>query len=229
MELEIIYEDDDLVAINKPHGLLVHRSSIAADVEEFALQILRKQLGDEYYLYPIHRLDRKTSGVLLFGKHSEIVPIMKKQFDNRSIKKVYKAIVRGWLSGEALIDYPVKNDRGNAKEAISTYVSEALFEIPLAHGKFETSRYSLINLEPKTGRWHQLRQHMNHLRHPILGDRPHGCSKQNRLWKSTYGMTKMMLWAKEMTFTHPRKNSTIHIEAKASDEWNRVLDILTKK
>lgn len=226
--LEILYECEDLVAINKPHGLLVHRSSLARDAEEFALQILRDQL-DIGYLYPIHRLDRKTNGCLLFAKSSKVVPYMQDLFKDGKVSKIYHAILRGWMEAPMTIDYPVKNDKGIFKEAVTEYKGLENYEINVPLGKHLTSRYSRVELKPKTGRFHQLRQHMNHLRHPILGDRPHGCSKQNRLWKNRFGVTEMLLWAKEIHFIHPFSGECIDIQAQASPTWHKVIHILTTK
>lgn len=226
-KLSILYQDEDLVAINKDHGLLVHRSSIAADASEFALQLLRDQLGG-HYLYPVHRLDRKTSGVLLFAKNKTTATLLHDIWHSPAVHKTYHAIVRGWLSGQGLIDYPVKNERGNAKAAQTRYQCLDQYEIPLAHRGHPTSRYSLIELQPLTGRWHQIRQHMNHLRHPILGDRPHGCNKQNRLWKAHYQMTTMLLHASELSLALPQR-PPITISAAPSSEWQRVMTVLTQK
>ena len=223
--LEILFESEDLVAVNKPHGLLVHRSHIARDVEEFALQILRDQLNIGF-LYPLHRLDRKTSGCLLFAKNNTLVPLIQDLFVEGKVSKTYHAILRGWMEAPMRIDYPVKNDKGILKDAVTLYKGLENYEINVPLGKHPTSRYSRVELKPKTGRFHQLRQHMNHLRHPILGDRPHGCSKQNRLWKHKFGLTEMLLWAKELTFTHPLSQDVVEIHSPPSDTWNKVIHIL---
>ena len=220
-QLEIIYRDDYLVAINKPHGLLVHRSSMAADAEEFALQRLRDQLGCKVYL--VHRLDRKTSGVLLFSFSSEVNAAVGKAFAERRVDKTYIAIVRGWFpEGEVVVDYPLTNDKGKEQDAVTTFRAIRRIELPIPLGLHSTSRYTLISAHPQTGRMHQIRKHLNHLRHPILGDRPHGCSKQNRLWKERYGMTQMMLHASELSLEHPVTGLPIVLSAEPSSEMRAI-------
>ena len=192
--LQIIYEDQNLIAINKPHGLLVHRSRIAVDATEFALQKVRDHLSQKVYL--AHRLDRKTAGVLLLCKSKQAEREVQTLFMERTVQKKYKAILRGYIDAEGIIDYELTHE-DKTKSAITAYKRLETFEIMVPSGKFQTSRYSLVDLYPKTGRFHQLRKHMAHIRHPIIGDRPHGCNKQNKLWKEKYGMTTMHLHAEQ--------------------------------
>ncbi len=219
--LEVVYEDDNLIAINKPHGLLVHRSKIAKDAKMFALQLLRDQIGQR--VYPIHRLDRKTSGVLLFAKNKEAHVAIQQLFAERKVTKIYWAIVRGYVFADGVIDYALTHE-GKSSEAVTPYRVKDRFEIDLPYGKFQTSRYSFLEMMPSTGRFHQIRKHMAHFRHPILGDRPHGCNKQNRLWKNSFNMEKMMLHALSINFKW--KDQHYQIQATISDEFTRVLDIL---
>lgn len=223
--LDILYQDEYLVAVNKPCGYLVHRSPIARDAEFIVLQILRDQIGKR--VYPIHRIDRKTSGVLLFALDSDTNRIVGKDFADHKVKKEYTAIVRGWIGENGIVDYALTNDSGKTQEAITRYECLSRFEIDLPHGKFQTSRYSHVEVTPQTGRMHQIRKHMNHLRHPILGDRPHGCSKQNRLWKGAFGLTNMMLHSKSLEIKHPHSNSMLLIEAPYFSEYSRVMTILS--
>ena len=222
--LDILFQDDHLVAVNKPYGWLTHKSSIARDATHIVLQQLRDQIGA--YVYPIHRLDRKTSGVLLFGLQPNIHREMSKLFMNEKIDKVYYAIVRGHTSEEEVIDYDLKNEAGKIQKAITHYKTLEKSEIPLAFGKFPTSRYSFVKLIPKTGRMHQLRRHMSHLFHPIIGDRPHGCNKQNRLMKAQFNYTEMLLHAESLSFIHPTSNEKIHISAPFFDEFLRMRSLL---
>lgn len=224
MELEIIYQDKYLVAINKPHGLLVHRSSIAADVNVFALQLLRDQLGR--HVYPIHRLDRKTAGVLLFALNPEVVPVLQEQFNTHTIYKEYWAITRGWFPDKVDLDYPLKNERGNEQSAVTLFKNLEHVEINFPFGKHSTSRYSLIQAFPKTGRTHQIRKHLAHLRHPIIADRPHGCNKQNKLFKDKWDVTTMMLVAKRLKLKHPITHAKFKIEAELSQEFIKVLKLI---
>lgn len=220
-ELQICYEDDNLIAINKPHGLLVHRSPIAADANTFAIQVLRDQINQ--HVYPIHRLDRKTGGVLLFAKDKETNAIIGKQFADRKVNKQYLAIVRGYTPSEDTIDYDLTNDRGKVQNAITKYKTFQHTEIPISSGRFSTSRYSLVELKPETGRMHQLRKHMSHIRHPIIGDRPHGCSKQNRFFKKEFDMMTMLLHAQSLSFNHPYTHSELIIQAPLQVEFQRMI------
>ncbi|MGJ1224495.1 pseudouridine synthase [Sphingobacterium siyangense] len=224
MPLEIIYEDESIVAINKPHGLLVHRSSIARDASEFALQLLRDQLGKT--VYPAHRLDRKTGGILLFSLNKETDQYLQKSFQERKVDKKYLAVLRGFAPAEGLIDYPLKRDDGTLQEAQTSFHLLAQSELAVPFGKFPTSRYSLVEANPITGRMHQLRRHFAHIFHPIIGDRPHGCNKQNKFWKETYQMDTMLLHASELTFKHPLSGEDVHIEAPLQPDFIRVLEIL---
>jgi tRNA pseudouridine65 synthase len=222
--LEILHQDEHLVAINKPHGLLVHKSPIAADASEFAVQMLRDQLGQR--VFPAHRLDRKTSGVLLFALSPEANSLMQGKFENRQVKKTYQAIVRGFIPEIGVIDYALTNENGLVQEALTRYVRLATAEIPVALGKQATSRYSFVKLMPETGRHHQLRKHMAHIFHPIIGDRPHGCNKQNKLWLEKWEMNKMLLHATELQFEHPMTGKEVRIGAGFQSEFLRAIGIL---
>ena len=224
MILPIIYQDDYLVAINKPHGLLVHKSPIAADVKEFALQILRDQLNK--HVYPVHRLDRKTSGVLLFTFSQDHLIDLNNQFMDGTIIKKYHAIVRGHTPDKQTIDYPLTTDSGKTQNAITHFSTIETSEIPYALGNHSTQRYSLVEAIPETGRMHQLRKHFAHIFHPIIGDRPHGCNKQNRFFKETFNMDSMMLHASELQCKHPQTGERITIKAPLSEEFTRMLKVL---
>lgn len=228
-ELPILYHADGLVAINKPHGLLVHRSFIAADASEFAVQLLRDQLGQR--VYPAHRLDRKTGGVLLFALTEALNSAMQRQFADGQVQKTYLAIVRGYTPDELAIDYPLRRDeddgkRGVLQEAFTALKTLQRTEVPLPSGKHATSRYSLVELTPTTGRMHQLRRHMAHVLHPIIGDRPHGCNKQNKLFLDQFGMNTMLLHARQLRFTHPDTAEVITVEAPFQTEFTRMLGTL---
>jgi len=212
------------VAVNKPHGLLVHRSMIAADTSEFAVQILRDQIGKK--VSPVHRLDRKTSGILLFALTDQMNREMQMQFQEGKVQKKYHAIVRGFTPDSLEIDYPLKRDDGLIQDAFTTFETIKRVELPLPFGKHATSRYSLVDLHPTTGRMHQLRKHMAHIFHPIIGDRPHGCNKQNRFFKEHFQMDSMLLHARQIQFEHPVLNRTITISADYQPEFKRMLQIL---
>lgn len=222
--LEILFKDAYLVIINKPNGLLVHRSKIATNTDVYALQILRDQIGQK--VYPVHRLDRKTSGVLIFALSPEVNSQMQQLLVNNQVSKTYEAIVRGYTPDEAIIDYPLTNDSGKTQDAVTNFLTLKKSEIQLAHGKFKTSRYSLIEVQPQTGRFHQIRKHFAHLRHPIIGDRPHGCNKQNKLFKESWDMITMMLHANMVEFKHPITNESMLIKASPPAEFVRTLTVL---
>jgi len=222
--LDIIYHDNHLVAINKPHGLLVHRSSIAADTSEFALQLLRDQIGQK--VYPVHRLDRKTAGVLLFALDKEVEIAMQQQFMEGKIDKKYLAIVRGHTPDTEDIDYPLRKENGTLQDAFTTYrtLNRAELDVPL--GKHPTSRYSLVEANPATGRMHQLRKHFAHVFHPIIGDRTHGCNKQNKLFKERWEMDTMLLHASQLSFAHPVSGLPVYLEASLQPEFLRVMALM---
>ena len=222
--LEILFQDEHLVAINKPHGLLVHRTKIADDADEFALQLLRDQLNQT--VYPAHRLDRKTSGILLFSLSKEMDQLIQKAFYNQEISKKYLAILRGFAPESGTIDYDLAKENGTIQNAITHYRTLQQVEIPYPQGKFESARFSLIEAHPETGRFHQLRKHFAHLRHPIIGDRPHGCNKQNKWWKEKFEMDTMMLHASELAFEHPITKEKITIKANLQPEFKRVCELL---
>lgn len=222
--LQILYQDKFLVAINKPHDLLVHRTRIANDADTFALQLLRDQL--DCPVYPAHRLDRKTGGVMLFALNPDILKMMQHAFASRKISKQYLAIVRGFAEPEGTVDYPLRKDNGVMQEAITHFQTLSKTEMNWPSGNFPSSRYSLVLLKPVTGRKHQLRKHMAHLLHPIIADRPYGCNKQNKLFKEKFGLMTMMLHAFRITFPHPETGEQISVEAPLHPEFVRMLNEL---
>ena len=223
--LEILYQDEYLVAINKPSGLLVHKSFYARDAKVYAIQELRNQIGGQH-VHPIHRLDRKTSGVLLFALDKETLKVMNDRFATREVEKKYLAILRGWSPEEMTIDYDLTNDDGVKQNAITYFKRLQTAEIDLEYNNHPTSRYCLVEAMPETGRMHQLRKHFRHIFHPILGSRPHGCNKQNKLWLETYGLKGMMLHAHRLTFNHPITNERISLDAKVNEEFMKDANIL---
>lgn len=220
-KLELIYHDDSVVVIDKPSGLLVHRSWIAREATEFAMQKLRDQIGQR--VFPVHRLDRPTSGLLVFGKDAETARLLSEQFAERQVVKRYHAIVRGYL-GDGVLDYPLKEELDKIADkqaqtdkepqtAITDYRCVQQFELAVAVTDLHpTSRYSLMELSPKTGRKHQLRRHMAHLRHPIIGDSRHGDSRQNRYFREHHGLTRLLLAATGLRFNHPHSGAVIDLQ-----------------
>jgi tRNA pseudouridine65 synthase len=222
--LQILYRDEHLIAINKPSGLLVHKSFYSGEADTYAIQELKKQIGQK--VYPVHRLDRKTSGVLLFTLDKEMLKTMSDVFAARAVEKKYIAILRGWAKKEETIDYDLINENEVKQNAVTRYRRLQTSEIDLPFLKHQTSRYCLVEATPETGRFHQLRKHFKHILHPILGCRKHGCNKQNKLWLQTFGINKMTLHAHQLIFNHPNSGEKIIINAAIDDEFKKVGDIL---
>lgn len=223
--LEIVYQDDHIIAINKPHGLLVHRSSIANDAKEFALQLLRDQIGK--HVSPVHRLDRKTGGLLLFAFEKDVEIALQRQFQNGQVLKKYLAVLRGHSPDQQDIDYPLAKENGTIQEAFTSFVTLKRTELNIPFGKHETSRYSLVEATPTTGRMHQLRKHFAHIFYPIIGDRKHGCNKQNKFFKEQWDMTTMLLHASELKFKHPVTGDHIELTANMGDEFRRMFQVMS--
>ncbi|EEX37645.1 pseudouridine synthase Rlu family protein [Vibrio metschnikovii] len=229
--LEIIYQDPYLVAVNKPAGMLVHRSWLDKHETQFVMQTLRDQIGQ--HVFPLHRLDRPTSGVLVFALSSEVASILMPMFASQQMEKTYHAVVRGWIEQAGVLDYPLKQELDKIADkfaqqdkepqsAITAYQPLANVEVPFSTGKFATTRYSLMELKPKTGRKHQLRRHMAHLRHPIVGDTTHGDGKHNRLYREQYQVQRLMLHASQLSFIHPYTEQMVTLNAGFDDDWQRL-------
>jgi len=220
--LPILYRDEHYVAIDKPSGLLVHRSPIDRHETRFVVQLLRDQLGQ--YVYPIHRLDKPTSGVLLFALSSEAARAMADIIHSEAVQKTYWAIVRGFTQEAGSIDHPLsyqaddladkdKRQLPPAQSALTHYRRLATVELPVFVDKYPQTRYSWVELNPITGRRHQLRRHMKHIGHPIIGDARHGKGIHNRFFQQTYGAHRLMLMAQKLVWQHPYTNETICCEA----------------
>ena len=266
--LNILYQDEFMVAVDKPAGLFVHRSYMDKDEIYFALQLVRDQVGQ--YVYPVHRLDRPTSGVLLFALTKDVATKLSEAFANKSSQaklisksevnsqkiqpdnveehtidkniddsdlamvKTYYALARGYLSVPAdLIDHPLKEKLDKlgdkdvsrdkpAQSAQSYYQVKQQGCLPIKVGKFDSVRYSLIEVRPITGRRHQIRRHLAHLRHPILGDINYGDNKQNPFFIEHFGFKRLMLIAKSLEFNHPISNERIKISAPFDEQWQQV-------
>ncbi len=222
--LQILFRDYYLIAINKPHGLLVHRSGIAADTRDFALQMVKEQTGK--YIYTIHRIDRKTGGVLLFSFDKDVQRAMQLLFETRKVRKRYLAIVRGHPEGRGTIDYTLINDSGTKQSAVTEFVTLERVELNFPSGNHLTSRYALLEIYPLTGRHHQIRKHLAHIDHPIIADRPHGCNKQNKLFLEKFHLMTMLLHADELAFTHPVTGENVIIQAPLQMEFRRMIDAM---
>ena len=232
--LEIVFQDDYFVAVNKPAGMLVHRSWLDKHETQFVMQTLRDQIGR--HVFPLHRLDRPTSGVLIFALSSEIASKVMPMFANHEMNKTYHAVVRGWIEHAGVLDYPLKVELDKiadkhasldkeAQDAITDYRPVAKTELPIAMGKFSTTRYCMVELKPLTGRKHQLRRHMAHLRHPIIGDTSHGDGKHNKLFRHEFDSHRLLLHASSISFIHPFTDESLVISAGFDGTWERLAEV----
>lgn len=224
-EPAILWEDESYLACFKPSNLLVHRTNFDFGVKES----LRDHLKDEFGLEcsPLHRLDKPTSGVVLFAKNKEAFRHVHQQFATQSVRKEYIAIVRGYVLESGDIDKPlVGSDGGESKDAFTTYAPLASAELNIPVSRYDTSRYSLVSVTPKTGRYHQIRLHFSHLRHPIIGDRKHGDVKHNSMWEREFGVRYMFLHARKLAFMHPDGEERV-IEAPFPGMWTEAAELLS--
>ncbi|MFC0308385.1 tRNA pseudouridine(65) synthase TruC [Gallibacterium trehalosifermentans] len=236
--LEILYQDEFLIAVNKPAGMLVHRSWLDKHETEFVMQTLRDQIGQ--YVFPIHRLDRPTSGVLLFALSSEVAAQVCLQFESKQVEKHYLAVVRGYLTGSDRIDYALKpkldkiadkftDPNKAAQPAISDYQGLATIELPIAVGRYSTARYSLVRLTPQTGRKHQLRRHLKHIFHPIIGDTQYGDLHQNRAFAEYFSVSRLMLHSETLRLFHPVTQQKLEIVAPLDQNFLKIKNIFYTK
>ncbi|BDD09045.1 tRNA pseudouridine(65) synthase TruC [Fulvitalea axinellae] len=222
--LEILYKDNDIVAINKPNNLLVHRTPLARGEKQFAMQMLRDQLGQ--HVYPIHRIDRPTSGVLLFGLNKRITAEIQNLFEEHLTIKKYWLIARGHTPENDEINIPINSEYDETlRDAQTIFKTIARTEIPFQTSKFPTSRYSLVEAQPLTGRTHQIRQHFAKIRHYILGDRRYGDCKQNKLFDEHPGKG-LLLHSRSLSFTHPTTKKEVTITAPLRDHFKRSLKFI---
>jgi len=231
-----IYRDQWLLAVHKPAGLLVHRSPIDKHETEFALQYARALNGGQH-VYPVHRLDRPTSGVLLFARDPETARLVGQAMMAGEVSKMYLAMVRGWAPESGVIDHPLreepedrrrKDEPQPVREAVTYFQRLATTEIPVAIERYPTSRYSLVELQPKTGRKHQLRRHMKHISHPIIGDANHGRGRHNRYFAERFGEGRLMLAATHLSFQHPVTGQPVTLYAQPEESFVRVLGVFAE-
>ncbi|MCG8315409.1 MAG: pseudouridine synthase [Pseudomonadales bacterium] len=227
--LPILFEDEHYIAVHKPAGLLVHRSPVDRRETRFAIQILRDQIG--HYVYPAHRLDKPTSGILLFTKSKDALTLIRDQFESQSVTKVYQALVRGHTPDSLKINHPVKTrkDKLDAQTLKTPKNAETLLNtlakcvIPVNVESYPTSRYSLVALTPITGRRHQLRYHMKHISHPIIGDANYGKGVQNRYFQQHLHCHRLMLAATQLSFFHPYEHQQQRIDCPPAADFLNTL------
>jgi tRNA pseudouridine65 synthase len=221
--LHLLHQDAELVAIDKPAGLLVHPSALDAHEERSALKLLRDQLGE--WLWPLHRLDKGTSGVLLFARSAEAASRWREAFESAQVRKQYLALVRGWPPEAGRIEHPLARDpelpsAGQPHlDAQTDYRRLACFEWPFSvDGRHPSSRYALVQVEPHTGRRHQIRRHFKHIAHPLIGDTTHGKSAHNRAVAQWLGVQRLWLHACRLELP-----GLPPIEAEPGPEWQALL------
>ncbi len=223
--LEVLHADESVVVINKPSGLLVHRSPIDRHETRFAVQMLRDQLGRR--VYPAHRLDKGTSGALAFALDRTAAHALALAFAERRVAKTYLAVVRGWPAPSGVIDHPlgdvrddyVPNADAPAREALTRYRTLATVELPHRVDRYPTSRYALVELEPEGGRRHQLRRHLTHASHPIVGDSTYGKGRHNRLFAELFGVRRLLLACTRLEFEHPVSGQRVEVTAPPGAEF----------
>lgn len=233
--LSVVYQDESLVAIHKPAGLLVHRSPIDKHETQFAVQMTRDLIGQD--VFPVHRLDKPTSGLLLFTLNKDAARHLGEQFMQHSLSKTYWAICRGWAKESGHIDHALKlhkdkiadkarRDEELIQDAFTDYRTLATTTLDKPLGKYPQQRYSLLELKPQTGRKHQLRRHMNFINHPIIGDVRYGDRHHNHLFNDWLGIHRLYLAATQLDFIHPDTVRPISIKAPLEDSFQHTMQTL---
>lgn len=223
--LRILHRDDHLIAIDKPPGLLVHRTGLDAGETRFAVQLLRDQIGQP--VWPVHRLDKGTSGVLLFALDAATASQLGRAFESgEGITKTYHAVVRGWPADEGLIDHPLRrlpddmrSEREEVQDAQTRFATLERYELPIPYSGFPATRCTLVELQPLTGRRHQLRRHMKHIAHPIIGDATHGKGPLNRSIAEWLGVQRLWLHASSLVLPHPVSGEALLLESAPYPDW----------
>ncbi len=222
MKIPILYEDEAFIAVSKPNNILVHPSYYARNIKTPSLiELLADQIPVK--LFPLHRLDHKTSGVLLLAKSSNMAAEIQQQFESNTIEKVYFALLRGFTGEKGVIDSPVKNaNNGKYKEALTNYQRIESVEVNIPVKPYAHSRYSLVKFMPKSGRMHQLRIHSNKISHPIIGDHKYGNRHHNRMFETELSLPNLFLHAFEITLKHPLTDKVICIQAPLPAFWSNM-------
>ncbi len=230
--LPLLYRDEHIVVIDKPPNLLVHRSEIDRHETRFAIQILRDQIGQR--VWPAHRLDRGTSGVLLFGLSPEMASALGRQFETGRIDKRYWAVVRGHPPTAGQIDHPLSRQRDayefqgdrsstEAQPAVTRFRKLGEIELSVMVDRYPSSRYALLELEPLTGRRHQIRRHLKHIAHPIIGDATYGKGRHNRFFAEQLGCHRLLLACVGLSFNHPISGQRLETKSPVSGEFAAIL------
>lgn len=229
--MEIIYRDEYFFAIDKPAGFFVHPPELSAyptPREKICLYQLQDLMNGP--VYPVHRLDAPTSGLVLFAFDKDATRKLSYLFANREISKTYHAVARGFVEDEGQIQIPLEiQGFQDLMESETHYRKLAQIELPVAVGpKYKTARYSLVEVKPITGRWHQIRRHFDRISHPLLGDIEHGDSYHNRFFRDHLKISGLCLRAKELSFVHPWTQEKMQIKAPASEKWTRIFSLFNR-
>lgn len=229
-QVRILYQDSSIVVVDKPPGFQVHtpehwiRTGQTLNRNNLMKQV-RNQIGQ--YVYPVHRLDRATSGVLVFALSPEIAQALQKQFQDHEVKKIYIALVRGWAEDSGRLDTPLTRElkQGELQEALTEYETLSRFSLPIQTREHHSdSRYSLLRVQLHTGRLHQIRRHLRKISHPIVGDTVHGDGVHNRLWKNLVQGSGLYLKAYSLEFNHPVTQGRIYLYSRWGKHWHEVFD-----
>jgi len=220
--LEVLYADDVLAVVDKPAGLMVHDSALARGETDFAADRLREQFGKPIFL--VHRLDRATSGCLLLAFDRDTASALGKVLMSREVEKDYWAICRGWPEEAFTVDHPLDGGPGKPlkKPAVTHFTRLATAELELPSAAFATSRYALLCAQPQTGRFRQIRRHLKHVSHHLIGDTSHGDGRHNRHFRML-GIHRMLLHARRLAFVHPVSGTRIEVVAPPDAEFARAL------
>lgn len=220
--LNVLYADELLAVVDKPAGLMVHDSALARGETDFAADRLREQFGKPIFL--VHRLDRATSGCLLLAFDRDTASRLGKVLMSREVEKDYWAVCRGWPEPSFIVDHDLDGGPGKPvkKSAITHFTRLATTELALPSAGFDTSRYSLLCAQPQTGRFRQIRRHLKHLSHHLIGDTSHGDGRHNRQFRML-GMHRMLLHARRLAFVHPASGERVEVHAPPDAEFTRAL------
>jgi tRNA pseudouridine65 synthase len=220
--LPVLYRDEQLAVIDKPAGLMVHDSKLARGETDFAADRLREQFGQPIFL--VHRLDRATSGCLLLAFDRDSASVLGKRLMAGELDKDYLAICRGWPEQRFSVDHPLDGGPGkpDKKPALTHFQRLATGALPLPSSGFETSRYALLRCQPQTGRFRQIRRHLKHLSHHLIGDTSHGDGRHNRNFRMQ-GVHRMLLHAERLSFVHPLSGERLTVSAPPEAEFAKAM------
>jgi tRNA pseudouridine65 synthase len=220
--ITVLWQDEDLIAVVKPPGL----ATVAGEglpMNETLMHAVRKISGQ--WVYPVHRLDRATSGIVVFARSAEAARLIAQDFEKRVVHKEYVAIVRGIVKSPLKITRPLQRlDRDEFQDATTEVMPEIVWTMPWPAGPIDHACYSFVRLSPLTGRTHQLRRHLNGIARPIIGDTKYGDGKHNRMLREKLGIYRLLLHAERLTFPHPRGRESLVLCAPFSDVAPSVLD-----